>query len=41
MAINRVASQNYHLYACLPFIELPHESMIEFGPCHLLARFEI
>jgi len=32
MADNQVASQNYHLYACLPFVELAHEAMIQFGP---------
>lgn len=26
------ASQNFHLYACLPFVELAHESKIQFGP---------
>lgn len=32
MAIHQVASQNFLLYAYLPFVELAHESMIQFGP---------
>lgn len=32
MVIHQIASQNFHLYACLPFVELAHESMIQFGP---------
>lgn len=32
MAIHQVASQNYLLFAYLPFVELAHESMIQFGP---------
>ena len=32
MAIHQVATQNFLLYAYLPFVELAHESMIQFGP---------
>ncbi len=32
MVIQQIASQKFHLYACLPFIELAHERMIQFGP---------
>ena len=32
MVMHQIASQNFQLYACLPFVELAHESMIQFGP---------
>lgn len=32
MVVYQVGSQNYLLYACLPFVELANESMIHFGP---------
>lgn len=32
MAIYQVGSQNYLLYACLPFVELADETPIHFGP---------
>ncbi len=32
MAKHHVDSQEFHLYACLPFVELAHESTIRLGP---------
>ena len=30
--LHQFGSQSFHLYACLPFVELGHETMIQLGP---------
>src|ERR1700742_3264912 len=32
MVIHQIVSHHFHLYACLPFVELAHERTIQFGP---------
>ncbi len=32
MPTHQMASRHFYLYACLPFIELTHESILHFGP---------